>query len=339
MPSPCLCQPVQAHRHYCLQNSHHQRRPGSCGRFGDSENTITICSYCGEFLFLHLRYRQAEDIVWNALSIVSGSVCLLCFKRLFCLSRSIVDFESCMVLLHKFVYLFIPNTSLRSPLVVLGRPQTSVATSSWSSFIFDQAGSSNLQNQYLHHWSQQLQLQQALLPCYLEGQLALASSSCFPELPDADARPGIAFPRVGDVSCEIAHYQVMLLDALLVRDDFHIADCVAETLAIKHVAVLNGRRSYMWLDESPFSWTRCHQRVDHWLWQIPRLSHLLLYYALPAWYNAEYTRFRSVLFCSILFYNESTSVHDLVDLISAVFSLIIWSVRYRTQILIINDIM
>ena len=33
----------------------------------------------------------------------------------------------------------------------------------------------------------------------------------------------------GDVSSEVAHQQVMLLDAFLIRDDFHIVDCVVET--------------------------------------------------------------------------------------------------------------
>ena len=37
---------------------------------------------------------------------------------------------------------------------------------------------------------------------------------------------------------EVAHHQVMLLDALLIRDDFHIADFAPEILVIKYVVLL-----------------------------------------------------------------------------------------------------
>ena len=38
---------------------------------------------------------------------------------------------------------------------------------------------------------------------------------------------------MGDVGGEVAHYHLVLFDALLVRDDFHFADWTAETLEIR----------------------------------------------------------------------------------------------------------
>ena len=85
----------------------------------------------------------------------------------------------------------------------------------------------------------------------------------------------------GDVSREVTHYPVMLFDAFFIRDDFHIADCTAETLAIKNVCSLSGLShhwSCMWSGVCISSWTRCCQQGDHWLWQIPGLSHLPCYW-------------------------------------------------------------
>ena len=39
----------------------------------------------------------------------------------------------------------------------------------------------------------------------------------------------------GGLSGEITHWHVVLFDTLLIRKDFHIADCAAETVAIEYV--------------------------------------------------------------------------------------------------------
>ena len=46
------------------------------------------------------------------------------------------------------------------------------------------------------------------------------------------------FLHTGDVSDEVTHYHVVLFDALVVRDDFYIANWAAETLAIECVVKL-----------------------------------------------------------------------------------------------------
>ena len=70
---------------------------------------------------------------------------------------------------------------------------------------------------------------------YLEGRLELVSSSWVPELIGADAGWELAFLHTWFVNGEDAHNHVVLFDALFVRDDFHVADCSAETLAIEYV--------------------------------------------------------------------------------------------------------
>ena len=41
-----------------------------------------------------------------------------------------------------------------------------------------------------------------------------------------------------DENGEVTHYHVVLFGAFLIRDDFHIADCTAETLAVEYVVYL-----------------------------------------------------------------------------------------------------
>ena len=43
-----------------------------------------------------------------------------------------------------------------------------------------------------------------------------------------------AFLHTWDVCNEVADYHVVLLDALLIRDDFYIDDCAAEILRIEN---------------------------------------------------------------------------------------------------------
>ena len=111
---------------------------------------------------------------------------------------------------------------------------------------------------------------------YLEGRVELVSSSWVPELPSADAGWELAFLYTWFVSGEVAHTHVVLFDALFVRDDFHVADCSAENLAIVcSLAGFSYCQRCKWLNLS--SWTRCCWRGGHWLWQIPELSHLPCY--------------------------------------------------------------
>ena len=72
-------------------------------------------------------------------------------------------------------------------------------------------------------------MQSSLLTCRLE----LDSSYWVPELPGADARQELAFLQTWGVCNEVAHYHVVLFDALLISDGFYIADCAAETLMIE----------------------------------------------------------------------------------------------------------
>ena len=45
----------------------------------------------------------------------------------------------------------------------------------------------------------------------------------------------LSFFKVRDVCGEVTHNYVLLFDALLLRGDFYIADCIAETPAIENV--------------------------------------------------------------------------------------------------------
>ena len=73
---------------------------------------------------------------------------------------------------------------------------------------------------------------------HLEGQLELASCSLVPELPGSDAGCEFAFLHMGDVSREVIHHHVLLFDAFFIRDDFHMADCTAESLEVEYVIFL-----------------------------------------------------------------------------------------------------
>ena len=48
---------------------------------------------------------------------------------------------------------------------------------------------------------------------------------------------------------EVAHNQVMLLDTLLILDDFHVIDCSAETLAVEYVVQLRWVATWSVRDE------------------------------------------------------------------------------------------
>ena len=43
---------------------------------------------------------------------------------------------------------------------------------------------------------------------------------------------------MGDVYGEVTHYHVVVFDSLLIRDDFDVADCTAETLVVENVVYL-----------------------------------------------------------------------------------------------------
>ena len=43
---------------------------------------------------------------------------------------------------------------------------------------------------------------------------------------------------MGDVSGEVTHHRGVLFDAFFIRDDFHIVECTAETLAVEYVVYL-----------------------------------------------------------------------------------------------------
>ena len=63
----------------------------------------------------------------------------------------------------------------------------------------------------------------------------MASSYCVPELPGATVRQELAFLHTWGVCNEVAHYHVVLFGTLVIRYDFYIADCAAETLRIEYV--------------------------------------------------------------------------------------------------------
>ena len=72
----------------------------------------------------------------------------------------------------------------------------------------------------------------------LEGRLDLASNSYIPELPVADSRQELVFLYTGDMCRKFAHYHDVLFDVLLLRDNFYIAYCAAETLVVEYVVKL-----------------------------------------------------------------------------------------------------
>ena len=82
----------------------------------------------------------------------------------------------------------------------------------------------------------------------------------------------------GGVSGEVTHYHLVLFDAFFIRNDFHVPDCTAETIAKEcSLSELSCHRSFMWSGVSLSSWTRCCRRGVNWLWCIPRFSHLPCY--------------------------------------------------------------
>ena len=87
-----------------------------------------------------------------------------------------------------------------------------------------------------------LQLWQSWLNAICSISIVTTSDSnisCwFPELSGSYAGWEFALLRTGDVNGEVTNYHVVLFDALLCRYDFHVANCTAETLAIKSVVKL-----------------------------------------------------------------------------------------------------
>ena len=138
MPLSCLREWVKAHQHHCIHNSQ-QQDPGLCRisvwQFG---NTTTICRYCGEFRFLHLRLCLLEGMFWHTLGIVLGSLCLLGIVCLSCLLQGTVDFEFWI-----FPWRVLSSCSFHHQVSGLhwwfiGRLQTSVAASSRRIVSFEQ---------------------------------------------------------------------------------------------------------------------------------------------------------------------------------------------------------
>ena len=88
--------------------------------FGNMENTITICRYCGEFLFLCLRLCQPDGMFCHALGINEGNFGLLGLQCHASLLQGTANFEPRMILFYSFVHLFIQPPEFWVPLVVLG---------------------------------------------------------------------------------------------------------------------------------------------------------------------------------------------------------------------------
>ena len=150
------------------------------------------------------------------------------------LLQDTLGFELCMLLSSSFIHLFIPPPGFAFPLVDLGE----------TTYI-----GGNIQQRALQLWLSWLNMTCSVstgtssggnCSCsshhsYLEGPLELASSSWVPEPPGLDARWKLAFLYTGDVSGEVTHNHMVLFDALLIKDDSHVGDCIAKTLAIEYV--------------------------------------------------------------------------------------------------------
>ena len=109
---------------------------------------------------------------------------------------------------------------------------------------------------------------------YLAGGLELANSSWIPELPSRDAK----CEHFCTWGCEWGSHTllcVVLFDAFLVRDEFYVADCTAETLSIEFVVWLGWMAAKTVCEHPCLSCcTRCYQQRDHWLRRIPELCQL-----------------------------------------------------------------
>ena len=130
--------------------------------FGDTENTITICGHCGEFLFLCLRVCQPGSMFCHALSINVDSFCLLGLCHHASFLQGTVDLEPYMLLLYSFThlldsttrFLFSTGSSLRGHKLWWHHPARDPSA-------LTKLTEHDLQYQHLHQKQWQLQLQQS----------------------------------------------------------------------------------------------------------------------------------------------------------------------------------
>ena len=80
---------------------------------------------------------------------------------------------------------------------------------------------------------------------------------------------GENFFRTGDVSGEVTHYHILLSDTFFIRDDFHVPDCTAESLAIKNVVSELSR--VLWVPKPcpPWASLNTQARSPTWPFQSP----------------------------------------------------------------------
>ena len=138
MLSFCLRQWEQAHKHHCIHNSHPQH-PGLYGPFfGDTENIITICGYCGKFSFLCPRVCQPDSMLCHVLGFTEDNFCILGLSHLASLLQGGVGFEPCMPSIALSTRSFNHQIS-GLHWWLYKRPQISVAASSRGPFSIDKS--------------------------------------------------------------------------------------------------------------------------------------------------------------------------------------------------------
>ena len=202
--------------------------------FGYTKNTIIIWGYCDELLFLHLRFCQPDGMFCHVLGINVGSFCLLGLRRHASFLHGTVGLELCTLILYSFVHLFIPPPGFWLPLFVLAETTNFGGSIQQGPFSFDQADST----QFPVSAPEAVATATAALIVFTLKtdwtRLAEAGSLSFQVWMWGE---NLHFSH-GDVSGEVAHYHVVLFDAFSLRDDFHIADCTAETLRVVYVIYL-----------------------------------------------------------------------------------------------------
>ena len=194
----------------------------------------------------HWAYTFTSIVAYTVLAnniLFVWSICLAIWETSFppwskpscLLLQGLVSFEPRRLLLYSFIHLFIPPPGFRW---FLKRAQTSVAASSRGSFSFDQTVSAKFAVSAVTPALVAAAVD-AVVTFNLKDDwnwIAVTGSLSFQvRMRGKNLR---FFKPAWSVCNEVTHYHVVLFDALLISNDFYIADCTAETLMIEYVVKL-----------------------------------------------------------------------------------------------------
>ena len=262
MTSSCFRQWAQAHQHHCIHTVlTNNVMVCMVHLFGDTENTVTIWGSCGKFLLLCLRYCQPGGTRCDALGVNVGSFCPL--RHAFLLQGTVI-FKPCTLFRITSFTCSFHHLAQDFHWWFLERLQAPLAVSNKGPLSFDQADST---------WFAVSASALAVLTTATTAVIVFTLRAGRKWLAAAGSLSIQVRMRVKSYISSHKGYEKWshtlpwLFDALLVRDDFYIADCFAETHAIRvwNLARFSSHQSCIWSGVPLSSWTRCCRRRDHWL--------------------------------------------------------------------------